>query len=349
MNCHCNRPHTRALLKANSLGQYCPRCFQKIQINKGPNTPPENSNPPKPDLNDTLLYHLPFHPSNNSSFSESETESENSFHLVPEMSDHGGDVGLVADARPDNVSTLIQELRQSHSLQTDLSRLLPFSGDRDNQQSISNFLDRFDHLCTKHDLGEEYKLQTLPLYLQHRAFDYYSQLPAEDKIDYGTLRDKLLTAFDRVKLPPVQAFKRLTNFKKEDSDSVQEFFEKLLQEVKHLDISDSHKLAIFVNGLPSFIKDILILKDYNTLDEAFLKARELEVLGPIRDEDRTNELLKALLKSQKVTYSLPQSISACDASTPLFPRTCLFCDREHLMDYCPHCFEVVQNLSVNPN
>ena len=123
-------------------------------------------------------------------------------------------------------------------------------------------------------------------------------------------------------------------------DKVQEHYEKLIKAAKHLDVSEEQKIAVFVKGLPRFIKSFVIRKEPQTLREALTLAKQQELIGPDSDQDdETNRLLKAILSKVGESTVKPANVAVIGDEIPsLPPRTnfsCHYCGGpNHYMTDC---------------
>ena len=173
-----------------------------------------------------------------------------------------------------------------------------FTGKTD--ENIEAFLTQFDRFCDINNRDEAYKLQTFPLLLDGRAYTLYQELPDEIQQDYTTLTANMKQYFATTVLPPLHAFETLYTQKMANTETVQQFFEKILKKSKNLNIAPEQKTALFISGLPKKIKTYVINEKPDTLAEALQKAKEGELLKLDDTEEAT--LIKTLLT--KIKYNL---------------------------------------------
>ena len=127
----------------------------------------------------------------------------------------------------------------------------------------------------------------------------------------------------------------------EPNESVQLFYERILKYTKGLNVTDEHKLALFIANLPKHITDFLILQNVADLPTALRMAKQKELIGS-EDEKETEKLLASILEK------LDKNEKQCNAiETEQFsqkePPPCAFCSLSghkmecNMMDSPPHC------------
>ena len=153
-----------------------------------------------------------------------------------------------------------------------------FSGEKNND--IKYFIDHFDRFCYINQKDDIYKINHFPMHLTGRALKLYSKLSDEIKEDYDILTGYLKIYFSPAQLPIIAAFKKLHSIERNSSESVQEFYERLLDHTDHISdhISEAQLMALFISNLPKRIEDYLILKEPENLSIALKWAKQQELL-----------------------------------------------------------------------
>ena len=140
-----------------------------------------------------------------------------------------------------------------------------FSGDKGDD--IKYFIERFDRFCNINGKDDYYKINHFPMHLEGRASKLYSKLSDEIKTDYDILTGHLKICFSPAQLPMIAAFKKLHSINRNPSESVQNFYERLLDHIDDIseEISENQLMALFISNLPKQIEDYLILKEPENL------------------------------------------------------------------------------------
>ena len=86
----------------------------------------------------------------------------------------------------------------------------------------------------------------------------------------------------------------------EPNDTVQLFNERIHKYTKGLNVTDEHKLALFMANLPKYIKDFLTLQNVADLPTALQIAKEREIVGSEEDKETEKLLVAILTKLDKI-------------------------------------------------
>ena len=142
----------------------------------------------------------------------------------------------------------------------------PFSG----STSDSDFLDfvaRFERYVECNGIDEKYTLLVFPTCLKGQALQFYETLPNEVKRNYKGLVKRFEEHFSPTNL---RFFKKqlLLNRKMKSDEGVADYALAISNEGRKLKVSDNDLLQTFVQGLPSQIKEHVLLQAPSTLTEA---------------------------------------------------------------------------------
>ncbi len=205
-----------------------------------------------------------------------------------------------------------------------------FKGDKG--QDIKYFLEDFNRHCEINGKDENYKIRAFPLFLEGRAQKLYSRLPNLVKQDFDSASREMMNFFSLVQLPPIKAFKKLHNIKKTSSQTVQEYYEEIIDLTGDIDVSEAQLMAHFISGMPKFIENFLILKEPTDLSEALRLAKQQELVGP--DEDDNTILLKNILTKLEGEKPIHKISVMDDPNKTSF--LCYFCgEKNHYAANCP--------------
>ena len=209
-----------------------------------------------------------------------------------------------------------------------------FSGSKN--QNVEAFLDRFDRWCTNQNHGNDYKTRNFILCLDGEAFTAYKSLPAEIKNDYNALRRQLIEYYAPTCLPSDEQYERINNMKMKRTDSVQSFFNQVMEKAENLDMSLDQKRVIFKNGLPKYIKKYIKQEKPATIWETLKRAKQAEELGADHDENDDLKELKESIKILMTKIDSTQSIKPVAAVAAAMPvHRCMFCNESgHAMINC---------------
>ena len=185
-----------------------------------------------------------------------------------------------------------------------------FSGEKG--QNVEGFFDRFEKFCDLHGHNDEYKVRNFVLCIDGQAYDSYKTMDPNIKNSYPALKAEFITYFAPTKLPIYDQMQQLTKLKMETSDTVQSFFNKIMEKSRYLHFTQEHKTFFFKAGLPKYIQKYLKIERATTLSETLVKARVAENLGPNYDED---DDLKDIRNSLKILTTKLDTISATAIST----------------------------------
>ena len=153
----------------------------------------------------------------------------------------------------------------------------------------------------------------------------YERLSKIVKQNFDALEEAFKKYFRKTKLPPVRAYEKAYQIKK-GSDSVQTFYEKIQEKIDHLDMTQDQQMALFINGLPKFIKRHILLQ------QALQIAKEEELIGS-DDEEDTKSMLKQLIKKMNNQKPEPAKVAAMSSPDP----HCTFCGAvNHFARFCSH-------------
>ena len=147
--------------------------------------------------------------------------------------------------------------------------------------------------------------------------------------------------FEPAQLTPLKAFEKLHTLKMNPSETVQEYYETILSHTKFINVSDDQILALFLSGLPKYIKTFVVHEKPETIAQALHLAKQQELSGPDQDDTETALLLKTILEkmdSSKLTKASPKinALEERPASQPVAAgATCFNCGGSgHIMRNC---------------
>ena len=103
----------------------------------------------------------------------------------------------------------------------------PFKGGKD--ENIESFFDKYNMWCETNGKNEAYKIENFRSRLDGRAYTLYESLSDEIKANYDLVKDAMKTYFAPTQLPAVQGFEKLRVLKMDPGETVQTFFEKVMQ------------------------------------------------------------------------------------------------------------------------
>ena len=210
-------------------------------------------------------------------------------------------------------------------------------------ENFDTFVSKFEAFCLANQKNEAYKRTHFPMYLEGRAYDLYDSLPAAVKANWDQTVDRLKQFFSQTPLPPVQAFQRLHQLKMEPNETVQLFYERILKYTKGLNVTDDHKLALFMANLPKYIKDFLTLQNVADLPTALRTAKQREIVG---SDEETNEETMKLLASILTKLDKDETEIECNM---LSVSACVYCGKEgHAMMDCPFYNKHNNNIKGTP-
>ena len=184
-----------------------------------------------------------------------------------------------------NLAEAFRDLARSMSDTGQFKR--KFSGAEDDD--IRDFIQAFNWFCENNHKDDAYKAMAFPTHLTGRALKLYCKLPVDIRLGYEEMLLHMKNYFSPVLLPPMDAFKRLREMKKKKSESVQEYYERMLDSAEGVDITEAGLMGTFISGLPSYIEKYLSLTEPEDLATALRFAKTKELVGPDRNEE-TEEL-----------------------------------------------------------
>ena len=82
--------------------------------------------------------------------------------------------------------------------------------------------------------------------LDGAAYNCYKNLPIF--LDCRLLKEQLLTYYAPTRLPVDEQFEQLTDLKMKKGDTVQTYFNAVMEKTERLEVQESQKIAIFKRG-----------------------------------------------------------------------------------------------------
>ena len=165
----------------------------------------------------------------------------------------------------------IKTNRHHSELQPDPFKGLP-------NEDFDLFLQKFTQWCDFLDKSVDERRQFLPFFLKDNAYEKYSRFTDEVKEDYPTLIRLLQHTFASSEFLILDSTK-FHSLKMGVDDSVTSFYDKVMKQSKRLDVTAQQRMAVFVNGLPSEIKEFVLLQNPTTMDQAFRLAKTKQVVS----------------------------------------------------------------------
>ena len=123
-----------------------------------------------------------------------------------------------------------------------------FSG-KDTDESINDFLFRFQHISRLNKYTESDKLNILPILLEGSALSVYKNLTPRQLESSEEILNSLVQRFNPLSLRQSKKMQVYLTKMKDDEDDLEDFIEKLLKEAKNCELQEREILDIFVNNV----------------------------------------------------------------------------------------------------
>ena len=150
-----------------------------------------------------------------------------------------------------------------------------FSG-KDTDESINDFLFRFQHISRLNKYTESDKLNILPILLEGSALSVYKNLTPRQLESSEEILNSLVQRFNPLSLRQSKKMQvYLTKMK--DEDDLEHFIQELLKEAKNCELQEREIMDIFINNVSPRIKHTLIMQQPTTLSAALSIARLKQV------------------------------------------------------------------------
>ena len=163
-----------------------------------------------------------------------------------------------------------------------------FSG-KDTDESINDFLFRFQQISRLNKYTESDKLNILPILLQGSALSVYKNLTPRQLESSEEILNSLVQRFNPLSLRQSKKMQVYLTKMKDDEEDLEHFIEKLLKEAKNCELKECEIIDIFVNNVSPRIKHTLIMQQPTTLSAALSIARLKQVA-----DDTCSEKSKAV-------------------------------------------------------
>ena len=170
-------------------------------------------------------------------------------------------------------------------------KLPTFSGQFN--EDVNEFLTNFDRAANFHNWNDLRKAQALPLHLKDNASIWFNTSP--DLVDKAypelsaALKAQFHSASDKWLLR-----QKLNDRKQLLTESVSEYAADIRRTCQRIDLPRSECVNYFVQGLKPEIKNYVVLQRPGTLEEAENHAKLKESVPEKRNDDRIDEILKAM-------------------------------------------------------
>ena len=236
---------TRAFSHAIQLGDFCPTCGLRLDSNLRLRATTFDSLTSLPD-SEPIYHNLRYQ---NSSLESHSTLTSVTEYTLPEDTEQMD----LADAFQRLATTLNETGRGQYEFKPP-----PFKGNP--KEDIDTFLTKFDRFCELYNKDPDARLQIFPFFLQDTAYDIYNTFSDDIKNDYAQLTDELRLHFGQNELPIIEST-RLYELTMKPTDTVTTFHDTIQKQCKRLDITNHQKMVLFVKGLPTHIKQFVLLQD----------------------------------------------------------------------------------------
>ncbi len=145
----------------------------------------------------------------------------------------------------------------------------PDNFDAGAEADLNSWIRQVDHFTKLVGLQADAKAEYIATLLRAAPFDAFNTLDAESQIDptkiYDMLRQKFGSAGRHTLL-----YSKLFNLKKEKSQSVQDYYKKVLHYLSLLNITDTpSKIQHFVKGFPDEIRNTLEISRLDSIESCF--------------------------------------------------------------------------------
>lgn len=294
--CNCRRIMTRALHYAKNLGDFCQVCEKRL----GPST--------EEDIGEIFLdtkVHGTERDSSEGDYVHTDNREQKFGQVGGDsdrilIQDNNMDDDRLEQLRPamqQEMAAVLHELAGALG-ETSKFKLPPFRGEKN--QNIESYIDKYNQFCENNGKNDFYKIENFKMNLDGRAYLLYDSMTEDVKNNWGLLTEKLKQYFAPVQLPPVQAYEHLHALKMKSSETVQSFFERIIEATKNLDVPESQNMAVFIANMPKHIKEWLIIQDPQTLGDALTMAKQRELIGAPEEDKDMKKLLTEILGKLKV-------------------------------------------------
>ena len=156
-------------------------------------------------------------------------------------------------------------------------------------EDFTEWLERFDR-CARHNQWNEMKVvSALPLYLTDWALTVYNSLPQETKDNAVLVSQALTTHYDSTER---KWRKQDMRFGLRQTDSLDEFINKLNKLTTQLAIQEDVKFRLFINGLKPRLKGALKIRQPRNYEEAVNYARLKDSVQ--KDDQSVKEMLQTI-------------------------------------------------------
>ena len=140
-----------------------------------------------------------------------------------------------------------------------------FTGSGD--KNVSDFFNQFDRYVKFNVLNADERLLAFPSCLDGLALQYYESLATEIKDDFGKVRDSFMNRYEPEKM---RIFKTesLYNRKMQKGETLQDYTLAITTEANRLKLTENETKQVFIQGLPSSLKEYTLLQNPTTMHEA---------------------------------------------------------------------------------
>ena len=154
------------------------------------------------------------------------------------------------------------------------------------------FIRKFERLAAYGEWDDNKKLTVFPLLLDDKADDFYESSPDQTKQNYQLLRTAFITHFQPNKSKLVR-WNELCQKSLTIGQSIAEYHDELKKEAAKIGgVTDEQLMIVFLNGLPTDIKEHVALQEPVSLAEALDKARLYESIKSERKGKK--EIIRSL-------------------------------------------------------
>ena len=143
---------------------------------------------------------------------------------------------------------------------------------------IIDFINQFERYTKFYCFEKEKTALFFPLCLDDLAYQYYETLPAEIQMDYDSTKTAFVKKFQDNQIKRFLRTEALYSRKMKPNESLDQYSYHILNEARRLEISERMKLFIYINGLPSDLKEHVLLQDPVNFEEARRAAEDKEYI-----------------------------------------------------------------------